>query len=683
MTPKHAVLRDGPRWEGARTERLAPEPGGALGLARMPGAPEGDEVDLPGPWAVAPSGLAVDGRGRTFAADTDGDRVLVLDGACGARIALSGLGFDRPRGLVISGARLFVADSGNARIQVFRLPSLRIDDVWQGGLAAPGDLAADAEGRIYVADAGLGRILRLSPRGAPDLVWNAAAAGHAPITAPRFVAVDDAGRVWLSDEDARAVVGLDARGDLVAVLDGLAAAHPAALIARGDRLVVADAGSGELRAWDLGSGLDLGPVPGFRGPVTALAAAPAALLVKTDARAGVASLSWDGGCARRGVLVAGPLDAGAAQTWERVHVSGRDPTGIELSVHLQAGPAPAPVAASWQTAASLDTLVPLPPADGSAEGPSARHLFVRVVLTSADGRRGPLLEQVEASTTATSYLEDLPAVYARRDAAEGAGFLRRWLALFRGQLGDEERLLDEMARRFDPRMTPASWLDWLSSWVAMVLPDRADEEADRALIEAAHEIHTRRGTAAGLREAVHRETGLDVQIREAHRERRIWQLGVTSRLGADTALPALSPTGVVVPEPGEGVVVGSYVVGEAGPLEASDRVTPLIDETAHLFTVVLAPGVCVDDQTWARLREVLDAEKPAHTDYHLCQVGVRMRVGFQARIGVDSLVAGATPPMRLEGVRLGIDSVLGDAAEGDPGGRVGASARIGRDTVLA
>ena len=91
----------------------------------------------------------------------------------------------------------------------------------------------------------------------------------------------------------------------------------------------------------------------------------------------------------------------------------------------------------------------------------------------------------------------------------------------------------------------------------------------------------------------------------------------------------------------------------------------------------------MDDQERARLREVLDAEKPAHTDYHLCQVGAQMRVGFQARIGVDSLVAAAPPPMRLEGVRLGLDSVLGGADEGDPGGRVGTNARIGRDTVLA
>jgi len=677
------VLRDGPRWEGARTTRLSPMAGGALSLARIPGAPAGGEVELPAPWDVKPSGLAVDADGRTFVADTDGDRVLVLDALCGTSVLVTGLGFDRPRGLAISGARLFVADSGNARVQVFRLPSLEIEAVWQGDFAAPGDLAADADGRIYVADAGPGRLHRFSSRGTPDGAWNAAVAAHPRITAPGFVAIDAAGRLWISDHAARKVFGLDPDGGLVAALEGLAAEQPGALAAHGDLLLVADAASGELRAWDLAAELDLGALPGIRAPATALAPAAGALMAKTDARRSVVALPWDRGCAARGVLVAGPLDAGVGQIWERAHVTGRDTGGIELSVHLHDRPAPPPASGSWRSAASLDTLVPPPSRDRAAPQLSARYLWLRVVLTGADGRPAPVLEQVEASTTATSYLEDLPAVYARRDAAEGESFLRRWLALFRAELGDEERFLDTMAARFDPRTTPESWLDWLSSWVAMDLPVGADAETGRALVEAAHDIHTRRGTQAGLREAVLRETGLEVQVVEAYRERRIWQLGFTSRLGFDTALPAISPAGAVVPDPEEGLVVGSYVVGETGPLEASDRVTPLIDETAHLFTVVLPPGACVDDQARARLREVLDAEKPAHTDYHLCQVGAHMRVGFQARIGVDSLVAGAPPPMHLEGVRLGLDSVLGGAGDDDPGGRVGTSARIGRDTVLA
>jgi hypothetical protein len=179
-----------------------------------------------------------------------------------------------------------------------------------------------------------------------------------------------------------------------------------------------------------------------------------------------------------------------------------------------------------------------------------------------------------------------------------------------------------------------------------------------------------------------RETGLCIQLLEAHHERRIWQLGVTSRLGLDTALPPADPAGLIVPDPTAELVVGEYVVGGGGPLEPGDFVTPLVNETAHLFTAVLPPDRCVDDALRARVREVLDAEKPAHTDYHLCQTGPRMRVGFQARVGLDTLVAGGPEPMRLGGVQLGRDSVLGDPDALDRAGRVGRNARIGRSTVL-
>jgi phage tail-like protein len=645
----------------------------------------GDEIDLPEPWEVRPSGLASDGRGGTFVADTAGDAVTHRDPLCGTRLAVTGLGFDRPRGIVVSGGCLLVADSGNGRIQVFRLPTLELVAVWPG-LGTPTDLATDGEGRIYVVDSGAQRLVRLAPDGVPDAAWNAAVAGHPELAAPTFLTVDDAGHLFVSDAAARAVFRVDPGGRLLGMVDGLAAEQPGALLLRARVLYAADAATGAIRGVDLREALDLGPLPGFRGPVAALAEDASALLAKTDERGAVAALPWNAGCTRRGILETGPLDAGVGGAWERVHIEGRASASsrLELAVSLAPSPAAAPAAGSWQPAAALDTLVPPPPRDGSTPPASGRYLWLRVELTSADGRTAPRLGQVEASTTSASYLEHLPSVYARKDEAVGGGFLRRWLALFRAQLGDEERLLDTMARRFDPRTTPADWLAWLSGWVAFAPPAEAEMEAKRALVEAAHDIHIRRGTKAGLREAVLRETGLQVQILEAHRGRRVWQLGVASRLGFDTALSPAAPGGAVVPDPAAALVVGSYVVGQTGPLEPGDFVTPLIDETAHLFTLVLPPGRCVDDEGRARLREVVDAEKPAHADYHLCQVEPRMRVGFQARLGIDSLVAGPSEPMRLEGgAQLGLDSVLGDSDAGDPVGRVGKSARVGRGTVLA
>jgi hypothetical protein len=62
------------------------------------------------------------------------------------------------------------------------------------------------------------------------------------------------------------------------------------------------------------------------------------------------------------------------------------------------------------------------------------------------------------------------------------------------------------------------------------------------------------------------------------------------------------------------------------------------------------------------LRDLIEAEKPAHTDFQLCLVEPRMRVGVQARVGIDSIVAGPVPAMRLGTGEPGGDSSLGGGA---------------------
>jgi hypothetical protein len=75
---------------------------------------------------------------------------------------------------------------------------------------------------------------------------------------------------------------------------------------------------------------------------------------------------------------------------------------------------------------------------------------------------------------------------------------------------------------------------------------------------------------------------------------------------------------------------------------------------------------------------VIDGEKPAHTDYRLCPVEARMRVGFQARIGVDAIVAGLREPLALDVSRLGLDSFAGES-EGT-GARLGA--KLGQGSAI-
>jgi hypothetical protein len=87
----------------------------------------------------------------------------------------------------------------------------------------------------------------------------------------------------------------------------------------------------------------------------------------------------------------------------------------------------------------------------------------------------------------------------------------------------------------------------------------------------------------------------------------------------------------------------------------------------------------------ARIRALLDHEKPAHTTYHLCPIEPRMRVGCQARLGIDAVVGG--PPRALplgDGWTLGEDAALAEgAARRRSGGVVGETARVGIRATLS
>jgi hypothetical protein len=81
--------------------------------------------------------------------------------------------------------------------------------------------------------------------------------------------------------------------------------------------------------------------------------------------------------------------------------------------------------------------------------------------------------------------------------------------------------------------------------------------------------------------------------------------------------------------------------------------------------------------TLARLREVIEREKPAHTTYQLCLVEPGLRVGTQALVGVDTLLGGGPAPV----TRLGEPPPRGLVLGGEPPGRLGGG-RVGRTTRL-
>jgi hypothetical protein len=98
---------------------------------------------------------------------------------------------------------------------------------------------------------------------------------------------------------------------------------------------------------------------------------------------------------------------------------------------------------------------------------------------------------------------------------------------------------------------------------------------------------------------------------------------------------------------------------------------------AHQFSIQLYRTQLHCAETLPRVKAIIEREKPAHTEYHLCVIEPRMRVGFQAQVGKDAVVGGPASEVTLhEGMMLDRKSSLG----GEPSGRIGEQSRVGVST---
>jgi phage tail-like protein len=325
----------------------------------------------------------------------------------------------------------------------------------------------------------------------------------------------------------------------------------------------------------------------------------------------------------------------------------------------------APFGAGW---------TPLPPdaLRGIVRGDPAKQLWIGAHL-SGEGRQTPALEQIRIDYDSETWSRHLPAIY--RTQARDPEILERFLALFESLFTDLGEEIEGLGRLFDPAAVPAGWLPWLAGWLGLELDETWPEEKQRRAVAGAWAASAKRGTPAGLREAVRFATGVDVRIAEPVLGGTWWALpeddpeegqALGGRLGFDTVLAPSELDGAVVGT--TAVLDGSYLAGEEG-LGAH-----LYETVAHQFCVQVYERQVASPRALAEVRAAVEREKPAHTTWQLCVISPRLRVGFQSRLGVDTVVAGPPPAQRLGS---GPGLVLG----GDLPGRLGES-RIGAGLCL-
>ena len=670
-----------------------------------------------------PAGIGIDAEGNLYIADTAGNRILRYEACTGEVEPLPCFGGEgglpgqlrQPRGVIVGPReRLYVADSGNHRVQVVDLATLQLVGVWgqtdpvtgdpqpgdaPGEFNEPWDLAGDSAGFVYVACRGNERVQKFDADGRvlPDF-WETLRDEYPAPEGPARVAI-----IALDDGSERLLVIAD-NGLLVYHTDGtydeattdlwasLLAGHTVGdvvgIVFTGDVLYLADADSGRLLVFDREGGF-AGIARGYRGPIAGLMLdRRGRLLLHT----GSALLRLEPGRAfgETGEFLAGPFDVGDQPTgWHRLRaqVDGLSETAhLKLFTLTSNSVASPTVPGDDVVSASSEALAPLnawraAPNDADdllVLNEPARYLWLAGRL-QGDGTSTPTVSRVQVGYDPESWLRYLPTIYQGGDMSTSenptgeAVFLERTLALFESLLGDSEDLIDDLPHLFDPDAAPdgpagTSWLDWLAGWLDFELDETWNEPHRREALARAFALYARRGTADSLRELLQLYTGAEVRIEEPSQYVNMWSLGQGSTLGFTTML---------APAYAEGAVLDTTAtLGQSHLIDEMDYGAPLFEGSAHHFCVHLHAASVPDPQDIERVRRIIEREKPAHTTYHLCLLEPRMRVGFQARIGVDSIV-GAGPDGQVIGgdAPLGHETVL-PADDRPPA--MGRGARVGR-----
>jgi phage tail-like protein len=239
-------------------------------------------------------------------------------------------------------------------------------------------------------------------------------------------------------------------------------------------------------------------------------------------------------------------------------------------------------------------------------------------------------------------------------------------------LDEQEGHLEELPRLFDPLAAPPEWLDWLAGWLAFDLDETWSEDKRRQALKQAFALQGLRGTVEGLRAMILLYTGAKARIIEPARSAHLWSLGETSTLGFTTML---------VPAQAQGAVLATTAdLNSSHLLAAEDYGAPLFTDLTHHFCVQVYAADLPGEAALQRLERVVEREKPAHTTCCVQVIEAEMRVGAQARLGIDAIVPPAAPAAVFDpGIALGVESVLPD----DPRPNVlGSKSYLGKNAVL-
>ena len=667
---------------------LAPLPGVARSLIEPSGSFGG---------LVPPLNVALGGDGSIYVLDSQG-LVLKRFDPCTCRFenvpCFGGKGsaprqLYSPGGIAIRSGNLYVCDTGNRRVQIFSLRGFVLRAIWKQPAAAklvnpwaPAAIAIDGKGRVFVADPDNGGVHRYSASGH----WEAFLPGFGVV---RALATDCADRLYV-------------------VIDG----QPTVRIVDSDGKITSQTDPGEVAgefppiafAVDAAGNLYLGKLC---VPPSGLAFRPNGTSF-TPPDSSVQPLFYT-----KGWYYSRPLDSRFYRCqWHRIILRGDIPAGTRVTASTFTAEAELPgdqildPSIPWETN-QIATEMTQGEFDCLVANKGGRYLWLRLELRG-DGQRSPILHEVQLDFPRISLRRYLPAVFGEEPS--GADFTDRFLSIFDTTFRSIESILDKQAQLFDPRSTPAKqdpktgadFLTWLASWIGISLDRHWPEDKRREWVRQAGSFFCLRGTREGLRRQLLLFLGMEPKtcccpesaprkhccpkplncapppppiccwqpppLVLEHFQLRRWLFVGAGRLGAEAELW------------GSAIVNRSQLNENARAdvtkvLSTPDPYRDPFHVYAHKFSVFVPACFGNSEASKRSLLNLLESERPAHTQYQLEFVEPRFRIGFQSSVGLNTVV-GRYP----EGITLAGDMKLGRATilSSSPEKRVGPSFDVGR-----
>lgn len=213
---------------------------------------------------------------------------------------------------------------------------------------------------------------------------------------------------------------------------------------------------------------------------------------------------------------------------------------------------------------------------------SAELMENNIVLSQSPKPGGPFPKNGRVNITVfrKSYLEFLPGILQQEDERAG-GLLRNYLWIVQHLMTRFQEITSSLPSYFNPHTTVSDFLPWLASWMAVELEEGWPEDKRRKFLANAVEIYKWRGTRQGLTKFINIVAEVEIEVEEHYIPFSIFAIDGQSMLGTRT---------IIHTQP----------------------------RREHFFTVHM-PGQRGDyaSQLLMKIHRIIQAEKPAHTNYFL------------------------------------------------------------------